>query len=269
MAESRDEFLARVAAEHDAWVARHMDDVPFDPNGRPGSGDYNLWHVDMDARAEAQAELMNAIGSTPEFRRDQSAGTRESLIEATAVPVPAETATWVADVTADAITEVEALGIRIGLENTDESTFRSYFMAAAQERLQQEARFQTEWHKFDLLVQAPEKVGDTLIEFKYYIYRRTTELDGTAGRWKGGAGPANEREFRTCLEKLRSPLVPPRIDHRRLVLVYERDAPAPFRNTFHRSFGSLERSPLIAASEPRSGNRLEARILTPAVSATG
>ena len=68
--ESRHEFLARVAEAHDAWVARHIDDAPFDPDSHPGSGDYNLWHLDMDADAAAQDELMESIGPVPTFSED-------------------------------------------------------------------------------------------------------------------------------------------------------------------------------------------------------
>jgi hypothetical protein len=63
--ESRQEFLARVAEAHDAWVAQHGDSVEFDPNSRPDSGDYNMWHVDMDADEDAQAEFMDAVGPIP------------------------------------------------------------------------------------------------------------------------------------------------------------------------------------------------------------
>jgi hypothetical protein len=68
--ESRQEFLARVAEEHDNWVARHLDNAPFDPNTRPGSGDYNVWHVDVEADAAQEDELAEAIGPTPELTDD-------------------------------------------------------------------------------------------------------------------------------------------------------------------------------------------------------
>jgi hypothetical protein len=108
---------------------------------------------------------------------------------------------------------------KVDLANTEEFTFRSFFMAAASELLDA-PRFQTEWGTFDLLVQS----GDTasLIEFKYYLLRRTYRLDGSPGPKKGGAGPKNEREFGACLDKLRNTIVDG-IDQRRLVLVYERD----------------------------------------------
>jgi hypothetical protein len=90
---------------------------------------------------------------------------------------------------------------KVGLANTEEFTFRSFFMAAAHDLLD-DPRFQTEWRKVDLLVQHGNVA--TLIEFKYYLLRRTVHLDGTHGRAKGGAGLKNESEFRTCLSKLRT-----------------------------------------------------------------
>lgn len=68
--ESRHEFLARVAEAHDAWVARHIEDAPFDPASHLGSGDYNLWHLDMDADPAVQDELMESIGPIPTFSDD-------------------------------------------------------------------------------------------------------------------------------------------------------------------------------------------------------
>lgn len=69
MAENRDEFLARVAAEHDAWEQDHLDTAPFNPESRPDGSDYNLWNVDMDAAAAAQQQLVDAIG-TPDVAVD-------------------------------------------------------------------------------------------------------------------------------------------------------------------------------------------------------
>jgi hypothetical protein len=62
MAENRDEFLARVAATHDGWVERNIEDAPFAPDSRPESGDYNLWHLDVDADAVAEAEFARDVG---------------------------------------------------------------------------------------------------------------------------------------------------------------------------------------------------------------
>ena len=74
-------------------------------------------------------------------------------------------------------------------------------MATAHDLLD-EPRFQTEWRRFDLLVQ----VGDsaTAVEFKYYVLRRTLGLRGEFLGYKGGAGPKNEEEFRDCVHKLRA-----------------------------------------------------------------
>ena len=75
--ESRAEYLARVAAAHDAWVARHIDAAPFDPDSRPGSGDYNMWYLDLDADAAAEKELAESIGPVPAMFRDDLPETDE------------------------------------------------------------------------------------------------------------------------------------------------------------------------------------------------
>lgn len=129
----------------------------------------------------------------------------------------------------------------VGLSNTEESTFRAFFMAAAHHVLDA-PRFQTEWKKFDLLVQADREA--TLVEFKYYLLRRNFDLSSAPGRRKGGPGSQNEAEFYACLNKLRDTVVEG-IDHRRLVLVYQRDD-RPTRRAFHRSYGELNRTALIA-----------------------
>jgi len=124
---------------------------------------------------------------------------------------------------------------RVGLPNTDEATFRSFFLAELK-RLAPSAECQTEWHKFDLLLQAGGV--NSLIEFKYYISRRTREIDGTLGGWKGGAGPQNESEFRQCVEKLRRCSYQP-IHHKYLILVYERECERRSRYSFARSYDAL------------------------------
>lgn len=70
MTESRQEFLARVAAEHDAWVQQNLAGATFDPASRPDSGDYNMWYVDMEATPEQLDALAEAIGPVPEFAPD-------------------------------------------------------------------------------------------------------------------------------------------------------------------------------------------------------
>ena len=124
---------------------------------------------------------------------------------------------------------------RVGLANTDEFTFRSLFLAELK-RLAPSAECQTEWHKFDLLLQAGGV--NILIEFKYYISRRTRELDGTLGAWKGGASPKNEGEFRQCVAKLRRCSCQP-IHHKYLILVYERECERRSRYSFARSYDAL------------------------------
>jgi hypothetical protein len=91
-------------------------------------------------------------------------------------------------------------------------------MAAARDQLGPSPRFQTEWRKFDLLVQTGELA--TIIEFKYYLQRRTLGLQGEPLGFKGGPGPRNEAEFKACVHKLRT-AVPQGVTDRRLILVYE------------------------------------------------
>jgi len=132
-------------------------------------------------------------------------------------------------------------------------------MAAAHDLLDSPV-FQTEWKKFDLLVQ----VGgvNTLIEFKYYLLRRTYGLDGVAGQAKGGPSLKNEAEFQACLGKLRDTVVPG-IEQRRLILVYERDGNSSRRRSLHRSYGELQPGPTIARVWPLSVGQLEGRVLEP------
>ncbi|MBY3552580.1 hypothetical protein [Modestobacter lapidis] len=163
------------------------------------------------------------------------------------------------------MTRVLAHAEKVGLANTEEFTFRASFMSAAHDRLGC-PRFQTEWRKFDLLVQDGDVA--TLIEFKYYLLRRSHDLDGVPGRLKGGAGPKNEAEFSACLAKLRNSVVPG-IGARRLVLVYERDDEQPRLRTLHRSYGGLAPSGSIARVWRVAVGPLEARVLEPTDPAPG
>jgi hypothetical protein len=63
MTEDRQARLARVAEAHDQWVDENLESAPFNPETRPDSEDYNLWHVDMDADPEAQAAFFQLIDS--------------------------------------------------------------------------------------------------------------------------------------------------------------------------------------------------------------
>ena len=146
---------------------------------------------------------------------------------------------------------------KVGLSNTEEFTFRAAFMAAAHDLLPGVA-FQTEWKKFDLLVTTAQAA--TIIEFKYYLLRRTAALDGTPLTYKGGAGPKNESEFWRCIDKLRHQ-VPPGISRRCLVLVYQRDYPRPSSSTFHRSYSNLSSAPDLPRVASVSVGPLEARVI--------
>lgn len=164
---------------------------------------------------------------------------------------------WVVTVTSAAIHSLLNHADLVGLTNTEEFTFRSMFMAEVASH-RPGIRFQTEWQKFDLLAQWQEQ--NTLIEFKYYLLRRTWSLDGSPGQYKGGAGPKNEGEFWQCVEKLATK-PSDQIIERFLVLVYEREYPKRSRHSFHTSFGAIEPSQPVCAVWPLSHGPLEGRIL--------
>lgn len=67
MTESRQEFLARVAEAHYAWEREHAD-APFVPENRPGSGDYNVWNVDLESDGATQDAFFEAVG-TPNYEQ--------------------------------------------------------------------------------------------------------------------------------------------------------------------------------------------------------
>ena len=95
----------------------------------------------------------------------------------------------------------------VGRDNVDEATFRSFIIAEIIRR-EPKAKCQTEWRRFDLLVQVNSDAA--LIEIKFYLgIRRSLLLDGTLGKWKGGPGArTNEREFRQCMVKLHNTSCP-------------------------------------------------------------
>lgn len=62
MAETRAEFLARIADEHYAWEGQHLDE-PFEPESDDGQRpDYNMWYIDMSQNPETQEKFINAVG---------------------------------------------------------------------------------------------------------------------------------------------------------------------------------------------------------------
>jgi hypothetical protein len=150
---------------------------------------------------------------------------------------------------------------KVELSNTDESTLRALFMAAAHDLLgMPQPRFQTEWRGFDLLVQ----LGDlaTIIEFKYYLKRRTRGLRDEHLGFKGGPGPQNEAEFRACVQKLRTAALPDIAD-RRLVLVYERESYGRSRHSFDHSFRDLSTGEDLIDVHSLTVGPLEGRVLRP------
>jgi len=131
----------------------------------------------------------------------------------------------------------------VGLSNVDEATFRSFVIAAIMERCPT-ANCQTEWHRFDLLVQG--EAVNVLVEFKFYLFRQTHEIDGRLGSWKGGAGPKNESEFWDCVGKLHNHR-DAAVHHRLLILVYQIGYPPPGKYSFAKSYDGLAASATIDA----------------------
>jgi len=125
----------------------------------------------------------------------------------------------------------------VGLNNIDESTFRSFVMAELG-RNRPNVKLHTEWeHRVDLLLQRDNE--NALVEFKFYVPRRMYSLTGQHVKWKGGAGLKNRDEFRKCLEKLRA-LQLTDIHHRFLVLAYAAATEKPGKHSPAGSYGSLE-----------------------------
>jgi hypothetical protein len=167
---------------------------------------------------------------------------------------------WVPDVTREAMRRLLAHAEKVGLANTDECTLRAFFMAAAHDHLKPSPKFQTEWRRFDLLLQ----VGDlaTIIEFKYYMQRRTVGLQGQHLGFKGGPGLKNEAEFNACVHKLRTAELPGVAD-RRLILVYEEQPNGGTRHSLSQSYRDLAASADLADVQSLKVDQLEARVLRP------
>jgi hypothetical protein len=134
-----------------------------------------------------------------------------------------------------ALQRLKAHADLVGLENVDESTFRSFVIAELMKR-RATARCQTEWHRFDLLLQCDSV--NVLVEFKFYLMRRTFELDGRRGPWKGEAGTQNEAEFWACVDKLHN-LKDPAVHQRYLALVYQKAYPLRSMYSFAKSYDAL------------------------------
>ena len=142
---------------------------------------------------------------------------------------------------AAAIEKMKAHADLVELANVDESTFRSFLLAEIKRR-RPEARCQTEWHLFDLLVQID--TASALVELKFYITRRTRDLDGCSGQFKGGASKKNKGEFEACVEKLHS-YPDPTVALKYLILVYEKTSPKRSKCSFARSYDNLAAGPMI------------------------
>jgi hypothetical protein len=127
----------------------------------------------------------------------------------------------------------------VGFQNVDESTFRSFVLAEIM-RLDPDAKCQTEWQRFDLLVQAKDQ--NAVLEFKFfYGPRRTKNLDGSDGAWKGGPSLKNEREFQQCVEKLIEERRP-EIEYKFLVLVYRKGiSKIASKHSYESSYSNLSR----------------------------
>lgn len=167
---------------------------------------------------------------------------------------------WVPDVTREAMRRLLAHAEKVELPNTDESTLRAFFMAAAHDQLGSRPRFQTEWRRFDLLLQIGELA--TVIEFKYYVQRRTQGLQGEHLGFKGGPGLKNEAEFTACVQKLRTAVLPGVAD-RRLILVYEGQSNGRSHHSFDRSYQGLASGADLADVQALTVGPLEGRVLRP------
>ena len=173
----------------------------------------------------------------------------------------AATGDWVPEVTSEAMRRLLAHAEKVRLSNTDECTLRAFFMAAAHDVLGMPGpQFQTEWYRFDLLVQIDALA--TVIEFKYYMRRRTFGLGGGFLGFKGGPGPKNEAEFNACVKKLRTAVLTG-VGDRRLILVYEREANGQSRYSFDRSYGGLAVGNDLTDVQLLAVGPLEGRVLRP------
>jgi hypothetical protein len=173
----------------------------------------------------------------------------------------AATGDWVPEVTREAMRRLLAHADKVGLPNTDECTLRAFFMAAAHDLHGiPRPQFQTEWHRFDLLVQIGALA--TAIEFKYYMQRHTLGLGGEQLGPKGGPGPKNEGEFNRCVQKLRT-VVLPGVGDRRLILVYVREANGRSRYSFDRSYGGLAVGDDLTDVQSLTVGSLEGKVLRP------
>jgi hypothetical protein len=173
----------------------------------------------------------------------------------------AATGDWVPEVTREAMRRLLAHADKVGLPNTDECTLRAFFMAAAHDLHGMPGpRFQTEWYRFDLLVQIGALA--TAIEFKYYMQRHTLGFGGEQLGPKGGPGPKNEGEFNRCVQKLRT-VVLPGVGDRRLILVYVREANGRSRYSFDRSYGGLAVGDDLTDVQSLTVGSLEGKVLSP------
>lgn len=145
----------------------------------------------------------------------------------------------------------------VGIENTEEFTFRSMFMAEAASA-DPSMQFQSEWQTFDLLTRSA--VGLTLVEFKYYVLRCKRTEDGAQCGFKGGAGPKNEREFWRCVEKLAGTSLA-RNAPRYLVLVYSSQYDRKSQYSFDASYRTIPRHDAVSRFWSLTHDGLEARIL--------
>jgi len=129
----------------------------------------------------------------------------------------------------------------VGLSNTYESTFRSFFL----EHLcidNPDVRCQAEWNRVDLLVRFPE--CNVLIEFKYFLHRRYMNLDGSDGNRMGGAGSQNQKEFDRCVEQLYNDRSSP-VHDKYIILAYEQKAPSSRAMGYSKFYDQIDSSEMV------------------------
>jgi hypothetical protein len=140
----------------------------------------------------------------------------------------------------------------VGLANTNESTYRSFFLDQLCKE-NQSVLCQAEWRRVDLFVKLDNR--NILIEFKYYLHRRSMKLDGSLGNRKGGASLQNKSEFDKCVRQLyddsrdiqrayKDNSAP--VHEKYLILAYEHKVPPPYRYmSYSTLYDSLEPGDLI------------------------
>lgn len=163
---------------------------------------------------------------------------------------------WMLDAAREALALMDDHAQVVCVRNTDESTFRSFFLRSLL-TYHKDWDCDSEWSRVDLLVRGSGEKA--FIEFKYYLSKPRRMLDGKQKGFKGGAGKKNEAEFQCCIEQLHTTPYGP-VDNKYVVLVYEQNAPDGVKSFYDDSYGVLTVEGPVVAIE-----RLEARLFRCAI----